>query len=48
VLIGATAAAGVATAVLAFVTDWSGGSTNHEVAVAPTSGGAVFAFGGRF
>ncbi|HEY1547186.1 MAG TPA: hypothetical protein VGG28_05175 [Kofleriaceae bacterium] len=46
ILIGATAAAGVATAVLAFVTNWSPHET--EVGVAPTSGGAAVMFGGRF
>jgi hypothetical protein len=47
ILIGATAAAGVATVVLAFFTDWSGKS-NHELAIAPTSGGAAVAYGGHF
>ncbi len=47
ILIGATATAGIATVVLAFVTDWSGKS-NHELAIAPTSGGAAVAYGGHF
>jgi hypothetical protein len=46
--LGGAAAAGVATIVLAFVTDWSGSPDRHEVAVTPTSGGATFVYGGHF
>jgi hypothetical protein len=48
ILLGGAAAAGVATIVLAFVTDWSGSPDRHEVAVTPTSGGATFVYGGHF
>ena len=46
--IGGAAAAGVATIVLAFVTDWSGSPERHEVAVTPTAGGASLVYGGHF
>ena len=48
ILLGGAAAAGVATIVLAFVTDWSGSPDRREVAVTPTSGGATFVYGGHF
>ena len=48
ILLGGAAAAGVATIVLAFVTDWSGSPERHEVAVTPTTGGAAFVYGGHF
>jgi hypothetical protein len=47
IFIGATAAAGLATVVLAFVTNWSP-RESAEVSVAPTNGGAAFVFGGHF
>jgi hypothetical protein len=46
--LGGAAAAGVASIVLAFVTDWSGSSEHHEVAVTPTTGGAAFVYAGHF
>jgi len=42
VLFGATAS------VLYFVTDWSGSSEHHEVAVTPTTGGAAFVYASHF
>ncbi len=48
IFLGGAAAAGVATIVLAFVTDWSGSPERREVAVTPTSGGATFVYGGHF
>ena len=48
VLIGATAAAGVTTVILAVFTDWSGGE-HREIAVRPVDGGgAAVVLGGRF
>ncbi|HEY3807958.1 MAG TPA: hypothetical protein VGL61_35480 [Kofleriaceae bacterium] len=47
IFIGAAAAAGIATVVLAFVTNWSP-HESAEVSVAPTNGGAAFVFGGHF
>jgi hypothetical protein len=46
--LGGAAAAGVASIVLAFVTDWSGSSEHHEVAVTPTTGGAAFVYASHF
>lgn len=46
--LGGAAAAGVATIVLAFMTDWSGASERHDVAVSPTAGGAALVYGGHF
>lgn len=46
--LGGAAAAGVATIVLAFVTDWSGSPEHREVAVTPTTGGAALVYGGHF
>jgi hypothetical protein len=46
--IGGAAAAGVATIVLAFVTNWSGSSEHADVAVTPTTGGAAFVYGRHF
>jgi hypothetical protein len=46
ILIGATAAAGLSTIILAFVTNWSPDKTT--ISLAPTSGGAALAFGGSF
>lgn len=49
ILIGATAAAGITTVVLAVFTDWSGGEHEREIAIKPVQGGgAVVGFGGRF
>jgi hypothetical protein len=48
IFLGGAAAAGVATIVLAFVTDWSGSPERREVAVTPTSGGATLVYGGHF
>lgn len=48
ILIGATAAAGVTTIVLAAFTNWSGSAEKHEMAVVPTTGGATFVLGGQF
>jgi hypothetical protein len=47
IFIGATAAAGLATVVLAFVTNWSPREST-EVSIAPTNGGAAFVLGGHF
>ena len=47
-LLGATAAAGATTLMLAFFTDWSGGSQERQVAVTPTVGGAAVVASGRF
>lgn len=48
-LLGATAAAGVATIVLGVMTDWSGTSHSRDVAVTPTAGGgAAIVAGGSF
>ncbi|HVK78230.1 MAG TPA: hypothetical protein VM734_33225 [Kofleriaceae bacterium] len=44
-LFGATAAAGVATLVVAYFTDWSGA---EAVQVTPTAGGGAVSFAGRF
>lgn len=46
ILIGATAAAGIASVVLAILTNWSPGRT--EIGVAPAAGGAAVSFGGQF
>lgn len=48
ILLGATAAFGVTSIVLAVMTDWSGGEERRDIAVTPTEGGATFAVGGRF
>ncbi len=51
ILIGATAAAGVVTVALAFMTDWSGGKSSKErraVSVTPVADGAVVGYGGSF
>ncbi|HEY4058869.1 MAG TPA: hypothetical protein VGM39_19780 [Kofleriaceae bacterium] len=48
ILLGATAAMGVTSIVLAVMTDWSGGEERREIAVTPTEGGAAFVFGGHF
>ena len=48
VLFAATAATGITTVVLAFVTNWSGKRTSNEVVVAPTTGGLTVGYGGRF
>jgi hypothetical protein len=47
IFIGAAAAAGIATVVLACVTNWSP-RESAEVSVAPTNGGAAVVFGGHF
>jgi hypothetical protein len=44
VFFGATAAAGVATVLLGFATNWSG----RDMAVTPTAGGAAVVYAGRF
>ncbi len=46
ILIGATAATGIATIALAFATNWSPHST--EVSVSPTTGGVALSLGGHF
>lgn len=48
ILIGATVAMGATAIVLATMTNWSGSSHEHQIAVAPTTGGATLVFGGRF
>lgn len=49
VLLGATAAAGVATIVLTVLADWSGDSgPPRDIAVIPQAGGAAVVYGARF
>jgi hypothetical protein len=48
ILIGATAAAGITTIVLAFVTNWSPGERREEFAIVPTREGFTVAYGARF
>jgi len=48
ILIGVTAAAGVATAVLAVLANWSGNTTERNVAVAPSSTGLSLVYGSHF
>jgi hypothetical protein len=48
IFIGGAAVMGVATIVLAFVTDWSGSPEHREIAVTPTTGGATFVYGAHF
>jgi hypothetical protein len=48
-LLGAAAGAGIATAVLAIFTNWSGeAGARREVAVVPGAGGASIVYGARF
>ena len=48
ILIGATAAVGVTTIILAFVTNWSGKSVTRELAVVPVDGGGSILYNARF